>query len=330
MRSVLRPLFGMMSPAGRRARLSVFIFHRVHAQPDPIFPAEVDARRFDAMLGWIGRWFNVLPLDRAARELRRGTLPERAAAITFDDGYADNHAVALPLLRQHGLPATFFIATGFLDGGRMFNDTVIESVRGARGPSLDLAHLGLGSHEVATMPGRQAAIREILRQIKYRPADERLALTRSIAEAAGVVPPDDLMMRSADVVALHRAGMQIGAHTMTHPILARSDLEVARQEIAQSRDVLEKLLGERVGLFAYPNGRVGVDYEPQHARLVESLGFDAAVTTDWGAADAATDSFRIPRFTPWDRARTAFGLRMLRNLRLGGPARPSVTADKGH
>ncbi|MDP1007558.1 polysaccharide deacetylase family protein, partial [Klebsiella pneumoniae] len=85
---------------------------------DPLFPDEIDAARFDAILGWLRSWFNVLPLDEAAQRLKDGSLPARAAALSFDDGYADNHDIALPLLQKHGLPCSFFIATGFLDGGR--------------------------------------------------------------------------------------------------------------------------------------------------------------------------------------------------------------------
>ncbi|MCU0943281.1 MAG: polysaccharide deacetylase family protein, partial [Hydrogenophaga sp.] len=120
-------LYGWMSPGGASARLSVLIFHRVLAQPDPLFPGVPDVRRFDEVCRWLARWFRVMPLDEAVRALKRGNLPARAAAITFDDGYADNHDQALPVLRAHGLPATFFVATGFLDGGRMWNDTLIES-----------------------------------------------------------------------------------------------------------------------------------------------------------------------------------------------------------
>ena len=73
--------------------------------------------------------FNVISLADGVAGLKRGCLPPRALSITFDDGYRDNHDIALPILLQLGLPATFFVATGFLDGGRMFNDTVIEAVR---------------------------------------------------------------------------------------------------------------------------------------------------------------------------------------------------------
>ena len=317
----MRPLFSLLSPAGARGRLTVLIFHRVLREPDSLFPDEVDAARFDAMLGWIRHWFQVLPLDVAARRLSDGSLPARAAALTFDDGYADNHDVALPLLRKHGLPCSFFIATGFLDGGRMWNDTLIESVRRARLAELDLRGLhgvggeDLGSHALADTASRRAALASLIERVKYLAPDDRLTCVQAIAERAEVKPPTDLMMSSAQVRALRSAGMQIGAHTVNHPILATLDQQAAADEIERSRTTLEGLLGERVALFAYPNGKPGTDYRPDvHPALVRELGFDAAVSTRWGAASRSDDLYQIPRFTPWDRGRSRFGLRLLRQL----------------
>ena len=105
--------------------LSILIYHRVVAQPDPLFPDVVTAEEFDLQMAALTRWFTVLPLGRAVERLRNGTLPVRAACVTFDDGYADNALSALPILLKHGVKATFFVATRFLDGGSMWNDTVI-------------------------------------------------------------------------------------------------------------------------------------------------------------------------------------------------------------
>lgn len=312
--NILRTALSLTSPGGAQGRLSVFIFHRVLAEPDPLFPDEADARSFSRMLGWIKSWFNVLPLDVAVDCLKQHKLPPRAAVITFDDGYADNRTIALPILQQHGLTATFFIATGFLDGGRMWNDSVIESVRLCRNDYLDLTPLELGRHDIATTIAKRNSIEAIIGKIKYLPVTERLKLTERISEIAGARLPDNLMMTSAQVVEMRVAGMQIGAHTVSHPILASIPLEQAREEISVSKSSLERLLGEKVTLFAYPNGKPGADYKPEHAALVRELGFDAAVSTAWGAASFSSDIYQLPRFTPWDKSRLRFGIRLLRNL----------------
>jgi peptidoglycan/xylan/chitin deacetylase (PgdA/CDA1 family) len=318
---MLKNVFRLISPGGTRARLNVLIFHRVLREPDPLFPDEVDAERFGRILRWVGDWFNVLPLDEAITRLRDGSLPARAAALSFDDGYADNHDVALPLLEQHRLPCSFFVATGFLDGGRMWNDTLIEAVRRSALPALDLRGLtdaqgsDLGIVPLGDVAQRRSRLGALIQQVKYLAPEPRLACVDAIAARAGVEPPDDLMMSSAQVRALRAAGMQVGAHTVSHPILATLTPQAAGDEIVRSRDALQTILGERVSLFAYPNGKPGVDYTPAvHPQMVREIGFDAAVSTRWGAAHVGEDPYQIPRFTPWDRSHMRFGLRLARNL----------------
>ncbi len=314
----LKPAFSVLSPAGGQARLSILIFHRVLAKPDAIFPGEADVARFDCICRWLRQWFNVLPLDQAVRRLGEGTLPSRAACITFDDGYADNHDLALPILLSHGLTATFFIATGFLEGGRMFNDSVIEIVRNTSKDSLDLTGLEIGFEvPLATRSHEQKrnSIGKILGAIKYFPVDQREELTNKIRTLASVAQlPTDLMMSHEQVRALRRAGMGIGAHTVSHPILARQTDAQARREISLGKQDLEDLLGEPIKLFAYPNGKPSEDYSAATVKLAREAGFDAAVTTAWGAAQVGCDLFQLPRFTPWDRSRGSFGLRLARNL----------------
>ena len=314
---MLRSLFSLLSPKGAQARLSILIFHRVLSEPDPLMPGEPDAASFDRLCAWVAEWFQVLSLDDAVACLKRGDLPARAMVITFDDGYADNHEVAMPILLRHGLVATFYVATGFLDGGRMWNDTVIESVRACQQPALGLAHLGIEG--LANLPlgdpaQRRAAIRAVLDNLKYRPVDERLQLVHQVVEAAGAPLRGGAMLRSDQVKALRQAGMTIGAHTVSHPILLKLTAEQARREIDQSRQHLEAILGEPVRHFAYPNGVPGRDMSDATAKLVRDMGFDSAVTTAWGAARMGADSFQLPRFTPWDRSRWKFGARLARNL----------------
>jgi peptidoglycan/xylan/chitin deacetylase (PgdA/CDA1 family) len=308
---------GRLSPAGPGGRLSIAIFHRVLAQPDPMFPDEMDSRSFDEVCAWFKAWFQVLPLDEAVQRLQSGSLPARALAITFDDGYVDNHDVAMPILRKHGLCATFFIATGYLNGGRMWNDTLVESVRGCKAGELDLTGLGLpGSSRwpLANPAQRRAAADGLLGTIKYLPYGERLAVVDRVAERADARLPDDLMMSSEQVRGMARGGMQLGAHTVSHPILARLDDAQARDEIVRSKAAVEDIAGQQIRLFAYPNGRPGTDYGPRDVALVRQAGFMCAVSTAAGAATQGADVFQLPRFTPWSRTRLRFGALLARNL----------------
>lgn len=316
---VLKSILGALSPAGRRARLTILIFHRVLSQQDPLFPDEPGRAQFDQILGWLSKWFQVLPLDRAVMQLRCGTLPARAAAITFDDGYADNATNALPILKRHRMQATFFVATSFLDGGRMWNDTLIEAIRGCPAESLDLSEAGLGCFKLGSAGERRLAIEALLGRVKYLDPNQRDQAVALVQRTVPITLPEDLMMTSRQIIELRDAGMQIGAHTLTHPILARLPDSQSLEEIRASKLVLEALLDEPVSLFAYPNGKPGKDYLDKHAEMVRQVGFSAAVSTAAGVSTGTTDLFQLPRFTPWDRTQLPYAIRLMRNLRVATP-----------
>ncbi len=304
----------LLSPPGKNARLSILIYHRVLREQDPLFPSEVDGARFDAQMRQVSRIFNVIPLSEAVERLKSGTLPARAACITFDDGYADNAEIALPILKKRKIPATFFIATGYLNGGIMFNDSVIECIRMTDRKTLSLPSLGLDELPVQTVAEKRLAIGSILSSLKYKEPVLRQELAEEIRSLTGIDTPARLMMEDEQVKLLSDSGMEIGGHTVNHPILASVDRETARTEILNGKEYLEALTGNPVRLFAYPNGKPDRDYLAEHATIVKELGFDAAVSTAAGVAHKKSDLFQLPRFTPWDRSSLRFSLRLVGNL----------------
>jgi peptidoglycan/xylan/chitin deacetylase (PgdA/CDA1 family) len=309
-----RGLIQVLSPSGPRSRLSILIYHRVLPEIDPLFPTEIDAKNFDAQMGQLAKCFRIIPLLDAVKSLRQGSLPARAACITFDDGYADNAEIALPILQKHGLPATFFVATGFLDGGRMWNDTVIELIRRAPGQSLDLSAMGLGRFAIGSIPQRQQTIYALLGKLKYLSMEARQLQVDEMRSRIPVMLPENLMMTSHQVRQLHTSGMDIGGHTVNHPILARMEKAVAQTEIASGKEVLENIIRAPVKIFAYPNGKPGQDYHADHVEIIKNLGFEGALSTAWGAAKNGSDLYQLPRFTPWDNGNLRFMLRMVQNM----------------
>lgn len=318
-----RLMTGLLGIRGKQ-RLSILIYHRVLPEPDSMCPYEPTVTVFDWQMRLLRRYFNPLPLMEGIEKLQAGELPERAVSITFDDGYADNALQALPVLEKHGIPATFFVSTGFLDGGRMWNDSVIETVRNFRGEQLDLRDLGLGCYNATAVAERLAAVEKIIGKIKHLDPDVRITLVREIEKKVSTLP-DDLMMRSDQVRLLAHKGFTIGAHTVNHPILSSVPDDLARREILESKTHLEELVQREVELFAYPNGKPGVDYGPTHPELVRELKFKAAVSTHWGVGTRSSDRFQLPRFTPWDREELKFALRLLANYRRVDPL-----VDRGH
>jgi peptidoglycan/xylan/chitin deacetylase (PgdA/CDA1 family) len=299
-------------PAARSNRLLTLIYHRVRPEVDPMFPGEVVADGFHTQMSLLRRYCHPIALQDAVGILRGGgKLPPRAVAITFDDGYLDNVTQALPILVQHGIPATFFVATSFLGSGIMWNDAVIEGIRAASVRALKIPSLGVDCEMPSDPSGRGRLAEVMLRKIKHLPQADRSERVRDIVRACDAPPPDKLMMDAAGVRALHAAGMEVGAHTRTHPILATLDEAAVLAEIQGSREDLENIIGVPVRAFAYPNGRPGEDYGPRERSMVESLGFQYAPSTRWGVARAGTDLFQLPRFTPWDRDPTRWLARLL-------------------
>jgi len=262
--------------------------------------------------------FHPLSLAEAVQRLVDASLPERAVCVTFDDGYADNEQYAMPVLHRHSVPATVFVSTGFLNGGRMFNDSVIEAVRDVPGDLLDLRECGLGAYPVRSLADRLAAISDILSTIKSLEPAQRAALTGQVEGRAQALPRN-LMMCDEQVRSLARNGVAVGAHTVNHPILTSVDDTAAREEIAGSKHRLEELLQTSVDFFAYPNGRPQADYNERHRDMVSALGFAGAVSTHWGVAVPGSDCLQLPRFTPWDRSSTRFALRLMLNARRSDP-----------
>lgn len=311
---LLRFLSNLLPFASSRSdRLSILIYHRVLERPDPMYADVIDAAAFRWQMDVLANHFNVLPLSVAVSLMEKRRLPPRAACVTFDDGYADNVHVALPILRERGISATFFIATGFLDGGQMWNDMVFEAVRRMPGESLDLADLYLGGYSLDSIASRVTAAEALVDRLKYLPPAERLLNCQELARRAGLPASSDLMMRSTDVRRLVAEGMEVGGHTINHPILAVLDPASARREIADNRDQLAALIDGPVRVFAYPNGKPGQDYLPEHVEMVRELGYRAAVSTRWGLCTGQSHRWQLPRFTPWDANPVRWLARMLQN-----------------
>lgn len=307
----------LASPGGRHGSLLVLMYHRVLAASDPLLPDEPDAASFAAQIDLISSVCNVIGLTEAAERLATRSLPPRAAAITFDDGYANNVEIAAPILAARGLSATFFVATGFSDGGCMFNDIVVEAIRRARNV-LDLSDHGLGRHELPDFDARRKAMNDILAKLKYFEPDNRRRVTESIAERAGLTGMPKLMMSERQVRELVALGMEVGGHSVTHPILTKVPRDKAWAEIEGCKRRLEEVLDSPVGSFAYPNGRPGEDYRAEHVGMVREAGYRVAVTTSWGAARRDWDVLQIPRIAPWDRAAIRYALRVMQTFRTDG------------
>ncbi len=138
MATLLKSCGTLLSPRGSRAALSVLIYHRVLEAPDPLVQDAV-AAGFDQQMRVLKEHFNVLPLADALAALREAACQHAPRPSPSMMAMPTTCWWPRPSCARHGLPATFFIATGYLNGGRMFNDSVIETIRRMRGQELDIA-----------------------------------------------------------------------------------------------------------------------------------------------------------------------------------------------
>ena len=301
----------LLRAADRRPGLSILLFHRVLAERDPFRPGDLTATEFDGIIGVLARSFAVLPLEEAVARLEKNALPRGALAITFDDGYRDNLDVAAPILAAHGVPATVFVSTGFLEGRWMFNDRVIEACKVTRCMSAPFPSLRAEPLDLSTVEAKVAAAHAILDNAKYLEFDARLAAVADFEDRLGVRPGPGPMLDEEGVRRLRASGVAIGAHTVDHPILANLDDSAARAQIHQSRERLIDILREPVTQFAYPNGQPGRDYVRTHVAMVKETGFLCAVSTAPCTARPGMDRYELPRFTPWDKTGWRFAARLL-------------------
>ncbi len=242
------------------------------------------AEAFDAQLAVLARDAEVIAPDDVSAALRSGRRGRRVM-ITFDDGYRDNREIAFPLLRRHGLPATFFLATGFLDRPHVaWWDELAWMVR--RGGGDPDAH--------------DARIRELCERYKSLPAEQAGALLDEVAErtGAGRCPAgeaDGLWMTWDHARELRDGGMRIGGHTVSHPLLSRVSVERQEEEIAGCARRLERELGAPMAWFAYPVGSRDA-FTPETQRILAAHGVELAFSFYGGFGRfAAWDPLDVPR-----------------------------------
>jgi peptidoglycan/xylan/chitin deacetylase (PgdA/CDA1 family) len=217
------------------------------------------AEDFDAQLALLARAFDVIGLDdlEAAAAAGRG----RSLLITFDDGYREQLDLAARMLHARGLPAAFFLTTGFLDGEMLaWWDEIASIVRASPRSGLRANGRWLTRPVAFEGPDREAAVRALLERYRELPGDAREVFLDYLAEAAGCNRPDPAAapwMNWDGARELERLGHRVGGHTVTHPILTRLDRDGQRREIGDSLERLRSELRGPVDSFAYPSGHRG-------------------------------------------------------------------------
>jgi len=291
-------------------KLSILIYHQVLEKFDNMRPYEVTADVFDWHMSLISRYFTPISLYDAANQLKTNSLPQNAICVTFDDGYLNNLTVAQPILAKYQIPATVYVATAFTEGEDMWNDRVLDLFS-----TPDVVSLVLEGKTVTLgdWNNRITIAEQQLMRLKYMPIAERLAGVKALYDDNNMPNSTRRMMNAEQVKQLSDSGVEIGGHTVNHPILKVLSSEQQFDEISRCKQQLEDWTGKPVNHFAYPNGSYGKDLTDETVELVKKARYKTAVVTDWGTSCLDDDLFRLKRFTPWDRSPLKFHARLVRS-----------------
>ncbi|HVI29297.1 polysaccharide deacetylase family protein [Hansschlegelia sp.] len=226
--------------------------------------------------------FDFVSMDEAWRRVTTGISVRPFLHLTFDDGYRDVRDHALPILERHGAPATLYIASGFAEGeAEIWWLALEEAIARASRLYCDVGG-GEAVLSTATPAEKAAAWSAIYWRLRAGPEELLRAEVRRLAEEQGVDTLSfarELCMSWDELRSVARDPLvTIGAHTVSHPMLAKHPREAALAEIAGSRDAIRQNLGLEAEHFAYPVGDRSAAGERDYA-LAAELGFTTAVTT---------------------------------------------------
>ncbi|MGE2834258.1 polysaccharide deacetylase family protein [Mycobacterium sp. SMC-4] len=327
----------------RSRRLAILMFHGVESQPlSPPCDWVIDAATLRRDLRYVRRHFNVLPLEEALERLADGSLPRRAATVTFDDGTRNLLTNAAPVLRELGVPAAVFLATGPM-GTRelLWPDRLWEAFARTTRTEIDLTSLGLGVHPLDSLAERIQARDNTIEALKRLPDSRRLAEMASVVDSLGqhcgpTGGPFQLLSWT-EALALAADGLvTLYPHSVTHPILSRCDDAKLDHEVSESCRAVEINTGRAPRVFAYPNGGVE-DFDCRTREALRRNGVRWALSTTNGFADTDSDAFALPRmgfstdqsFAVFKLKISGFALRPRRFPRAESPApvRREVAAD---
>jgi peptidoglycan/xylan/chitin deacetylase (PgdA/CDA1 family) len=246
---------------------------------------------FAAQMDYVSQKYNVISGTELVAFIKgERQLPARAAIITFDDGYYDNYANAYPILKARNLRAIIFLATDFIGSRKpFFWDLIAYCFFHTKKEHAHLPHLGPQSWVDAST--RDIVMQQLIEALKRMPDTEKQKLIAQLPSILRVDLPDDafknLMMSWSDARELSENGIELGAHTASHPILTRISLDEASAELLQSKRHIEEQIGEPVLSFAYPNGQAA-DFNAELMNRVHRAGFEIAFTLLPGPTQRAT------------------------------------------
>lgn len=315
--------------AARRGSGVVLLYHRIAEAPSDPWQLAVSPQTFEQHLRFLSSECRVLTLAEMFEAASHRRIPDRAVALTFDDGYVDNLDQGLPLLEKYGTPATMYIATGYVDGPAPFWWDELQDLLAGEGSRPDSLELSLGGVRVSTPTATPEARRHALLSVVHpvlrasSPRMIELALERlrewagnAAGPAAANGDPSRRPMTRDELERLSRSPLiELGPHTATHPSMVALTPDIGREEVESSRAYLEELTGAPPTSFSYPFG----DNNPSSRRIARSCGFRFAVGVRWDTpVTSAARRFEVPRLMAIEESEAALETRIESTLGFHG------------
>ena len=296
-------------------------YHRIASTGRDGYEVCVSPENFAGHMEVLRKYVHPISLSKLVQGLKEGSLPPRAVAVTFDDGYADNLYSAKPLLEKYEISATVFICTGYM-GREFWWDELERLVIGSQ-TDPQMLYLQAGGKQfewpkaIESPEEGQPALQEefcralyqFLLSLDAEDQNHAMRVIRSWSEVSSPGIPAARAMNEEELLRVVDGGLiELGAHTSHHPMLPRLSFERQKEEIQSSKRDLEALLGEKIAGFSYPNGRATVDAK----MLVREMGFTYACTSLHDVVRPGSDVYELTRFWQND----VDGDQFLRGLRL--------------
>jgi peptidoglycan/xylan/chitin deacetylase (PgdA/CDA1 family) len=314
----------------------ILLYHRVTELPsDPQWLC-VTRQRFAEHLKFLQKHTHPLRLQQMVRALRDGNLPRQSVVVTFDDGYADNLYNAKPLLEHYDIPATVFVTTGYIETKREFwwdeldrlllqSGTLPETLRLRIKQNNYQWELGEAAHysvdnyernrswhvgEQNNPTPRQRLYRSLCPLLRPLSDGERQNVLDQLLAWSGAESlsrPTHRTLSSEEIISLADGDLvEVGAHSVTHPVLSAIQADAQRNEIRASKNRLETILGRPVSSFAYPFGGRR-DYSMETVANIREVGFSCSCSNFSGNVRRDTDLFQLPRYLVrnWDERQFA-------------------------
>ena len=315
---VLRLVRRFDAPVGQR--LAVLAYHRVLPSIDDGFSGDEELvsallEDFRWQVAFLSQHCNVLSVGQLLAVLRgQAVLPPRAVLMTFDDGCIDAVRYAVPVLAEAAVPAIFFVSTGYIGSRDLywFDEVVHRFVHSPR-DAFRLDTLDLDVLLPQDPGGRKRAAEAVVRALKLAGRRLHLEALEEIRTACGASLPEEVIeanrpMTWDEVRTLVRQGMDVGSHSVTHPVLAGLDDRDLAWELQESREEIERELDAECRVIAYPlggdqgysvSGAIAVDDRVR--RFARAAGYEAGCTYVPGVARLGQDDPLLFNRVPVER-----------------------------